>query len=82
MRRGRLGHVGTQRLFLGFVSNTVHSKLISFLSEKTCLAHETSSISIIIQITHKNNKHTDYHFMVFIERFHTYHLISKSTVIK
>lgn len=58
MRRCRPGHVGTQRLFLGFVSNTVHSKLISFLSEKTCLAHETSSTSIIIQITHNNNKHT------------------------
>lgn len=74
MRRGRPGHVGTQRLFLGFVSNTVHSKLISFLSEKTCLAHETSSTSIIIQITHNNNKHTGYHFMVFTQCFHISHL--------
>lgn len=72
MRRGRLGHVGTQRLFLGFVSNTVHSKLISFLSEKTCSAYETSRTSIIIQNTHNNNNHTDYHFMVFTECFHTY----------
>lgn len=74
MRRGRLGHVGTQRLFLGFVSNTVHSKLISFLSEKTCSASEMSSPSIIIQNAHNNNNHTDYHFMVLAECFHTYHL--------